>query len=154
MQQKTQNKIMIVFGIVFVLSFFGIRLAQFFWSDANINLNGNKLNVLIARNSEQQYKGLSDRDNLGEYDGMMFTYPNAFMIGVVMRDMRFPIDVIWFYEGKVVDIAPNLQPELGVKEGDLRVYFPRHKADIFLELSAGWAEEHNLKLGDKLTILE
>ena len=154
MEQKTNNKLMITFAIIFVISFVVIRLMQFYWSDANIVLDGNRLNVLIARNAEQQYKGLSARDDLGEYDGMIFVYPNPFIIGVVMRDMRFPIDVVWFYDNKVVDIAPNLQLEPGVSNEDLRVYFPRDKANMFLELEAGWVEEHQLKIGDTLEFIE
>ena len=145
---------MIIFGIFFAVCFIGVRLAQFYWSDANIVLDGERLNILIARNMDQQYKGLSDRNDLGKYDGMLFVYQDAFRIGVVMRDMRFPIDVVWSNDGVVVDIAPNLQPEPGVKNEDLRVYFPRDKANSFLELEAGWAKKHDLKIGDKLEILE
>lgn len=154
MAKKSSNKLIIFFVIVFAISFLGIRLAQFFWSDANIVLNDERLNVLIARNSEQQYKGLGGRENLGEYDGMLFVYPKPYIIGVVMRDMKFPIDVVWFDEGVVVDISPNMQPEPSVKNEDLRVYFPRAKADVFLGLEAGWTKEHSLKIGDKLEILD
>lgn len=154
MEQKKTNKLVIFFLALFVISFFGIKISQSFWGDANIVLDGNRLNVLIAKNDEQHYKGLGGREDLGEYDGMLFVYSAPFVIGVVMRDMLFPIDVVWLNDGVVVDIAPYLVPEPGVAEADLKVYFPRDKADMFLELEGGWTAKNNLKIGDKLEMLE
>ncbi|OGH82937.1 MAG: hypothetical protein A2469_01495 [Candidatus Magasanikbacteria bacterium RIFOXYC2_FULL_40_16] len=154
MEQKTQNKLTIAFVVFFGICFLIAGLSRYFWSDANVVLDGKKLNVLIAEDSVQQFKGLGGRKDFGEYDGMIFIYDEAFKIGVVMRDMEMPIDVVWFYDGKVVDIAPNLQPEPGVKEADLRVYLPRGKANVFLELEAGWTEKNGLKIGDELKVVE
>ena len=67
-----------------------------------------------------------------------------------MRGMRFPIDIVWLSDGVVVDIAPSVPIEPGVPEADLRVYYPRLKANTVIELPAGWAEGHGLKIGDEL----
>ncbi len=154
MKQEKPGKIVIFFGMFFIVCFLGLRIAQFYWNDANIILDGQRLNVLVARSADQQYKGLGGRKDLGKYDGMIFVYQDAFKIGVVMRDMEFPIDVIWLKDGVVVDIAKDLPLEPGVKDGDFKVYFPRDKADAFLELESGWAEKHDLKIGDTLEFLD
>ena len=144
-----------VFVIMFFVSFVGLKIWQnFFWPKADLYLKGEHLTVLVANNQEHRYKGLGDRNNLGKYDGMLFVYGYKERLGVVMRDMRFPIDIIWFDDGEVIDIAPNLSLEPGVSEENLRVYRPRVAANAFLELPAGWSYAHNLKIGDKLEVVE
>lgn len=142
----------IIFLSAFLVSAIGLRIFQARGAaDATeIVLAGVRLQVLVANTPLTSYKGLGGRESLGDYDGMLFTFPESSRHGIVMRDMRFSIDVVWFSEGKVVDIAPSLPLELGVPEGDLRGYFPRGPADTVLELPAGWAAAHGLKIGDTL----
>ena len=154
MNNKTKFKnLSTIFIIVFFVSFVGIKIWQsFFWPKADLYLKGEHLIVLVADNQARQFKGLGDRDNLGKYDGMLFVYGNKSSLGVVMRDMNFSIDVVWFGDGKIVDIAPNLPLESDVSEENLRVYRPRIEANAFLELPTGRAEAMGLKIGDKLQI--
>lgn len=155
MEQKKQiSKVHIVVGILFIISVIGLRIMSFVNKDYNITLNGERLRVIVADNSAKQFKGLGGMKSLGDYDGMLFVGLKAQRIGVVMRDMLMPIDVVWFHEGEVVDIAPNVPTEPGVQEDQLRVYLPRADADVFLELPAGWTVRHGLKIGDKLGVAD
>lgn len=142
----------ILFLIAIAVVFLGLKVWQFHWPKAEVELKGRHLTVLVADNSYHSYRGLGKRDNLGDCDGMLFIYSEKSRHGIVMRDMRFSIDVVWFDNGKVVDIAPNLPIEPGVPEGQLKIYYPRADTDLVLELPAGWAEEHKLKIGDRLKI--
>jgi hypothetical protein len=153
-KNKFKN-ILTIFVIVFFASLIGLTIWQnFYWPKADLYLKGEPLTVLVANNQAHRFKGLGDRDNLGNYDGMLFIYSFKDRLGVVMRDMRFPISVVWFNDGEVVDIAPILQLEPGVSEENLRVYRPRVEANSFLELPTGWVEAHGLKIGDKLEVVE
>ena len=155
MNERKFKNLSTIFIIVFFASFAGLKIWQsFFWPTADLYLKGEQLIALLADNPKHQFKGLGDRNNLGKYDGMLFVYGNKSRLGVVMRDMRFSIDVVWFDDGKIVDIAPNLSLEPGVSEENLRVYRPRVAANAFLELPAGWSYAHNLKIGDKLEVVE
>jgi uncharacterized membrane protein (UPF0127 family) len=71
-----------------------------------------------------------------------------------MRDMKFPIDIVWFNDGVVVDIASFIKPEFDVPEEDLMIYLPRMEANVVLELPAGWTVRNDLKIGDKITLVE
>ncbi len=149
------KKVYLIFLGVFLASAIGLRLwRSFYIPGAEIYLNGSKLKVLVADNEERKYNGLGGRDDLGAYDGMIFIYTEAGRLGVVMRAMRFPLDIIWLKNGEVVDIAPNILIEPGAPEESLRVYYPRVEANVFLELRAGWTVSHNLKIGDKLEVVE
>jgi len=153
--RAASNKIYLIISIFVILSMAIINiLNRYHLRKEGVYLAGEKIEILVVNNEYQKYIGLGGRNSLGEYDGMLFVYSEPGRLGVVMRDMLFPIDVVWFDNGEIVDIAPNLPIEPGVKEDDLKVYFPRAEANTFLELPAGWAMSHNLKIGDKLTIVE
>ena len=111
------------------------------------------LHVYVAETIKDMYVGLGGREDLGENDGMLFLYDYPGKHGIVMRGMLFPIDIVWFYEGQVVDIAPAVPVEPEATEYELTPYRPRTDATMVLELPAGWVAAHDLKIGDTLLIL-
>ena len=141
-----------MFILFFVLIFWYWRksLAEVPLADDNRTAQGAPLELLVADTPARQTLGLGKRDSLAPYDGMIFILGVSDRYGFVMRGMRFPIDIVWLSDGVVVDIAPSVPIEPGVPEADLRVYYPRLKANTVIELPAGWAEGHGLKIGDEL----
>ncbi|MBI2436985.1 MAG: DUF192 domain-containing protein [Candidatus Magasanikbacteria bacterium] len=145
--------------LIFLLAFFGVAGFLFFWQryhwpTARVVLKGEQLNVLVAKNYYQQYRGLGKRDSIAPYDGMIFSYLLEDKHGIVMREMRFPIDIVWFNNGVVVDIASNVPIEPGKHESELMRYYPRITANLILELPATWVDAHGLKIGDSLSVVE
>lgn len=112
------------------------------------------MEVLMADTIGHQYVGLGKRDDLGVFGGMFFIHSEAKKYGIVMRDMRFPIDIVWLNNGEVIDIAPNVPTELGVADAQLRVYYPRKPATAVLELSAGWTEKNGVKIGESVKVIQ
>jgi len=143
------KKMNLVFLGIFFIAFLFLSVWNLRTPSVDVLLKDKNLKVMIANTPEKRFKGLSDMKNLGKFDGMMFLFDDFSRHGFVMRDMLFNIDIIWFNSGKVVDIAPNLQPE-----NELKVYYPRKDANMVLELPAGWAEQNKLKIGDVLTVSE
>lgn len=137
-----------------ILSALALRLWQYHWDNAVVELSGAELTVLVAQTPKQLHRGLGQRENLGSYDGMLFLLPQTHRAGIVMRDMRFPIDIIWLDRGEIVDIAPGVPLEPGVPENALHIYYPRLHANMVLELPAGWTEAHGTKIGDRLTVIK
>lgn len=113
-----------------------------------INLAGTDLLVEQAQTPAQWEKGLSGRDSLQGVDGMIFYFPAYHVPVFWMKDMHFPLDMIWIKDNVVVDITSNVPtPE----EGKLPTYSPKQPVDTVLEVNAGWAQSHSLKPGDVLT---
>lgn len=135
---------------VFFIAFIGLRLWQYHWPTAMIKLKGEPLSVLVAKTPKHWYKGLGGRKSLEPHDGMLFIFPEKRRAGIVMRDMEFPIDIIWLSGGTVVDVATNVPIEPEVPETDLRVYYPRTGANGVLELPAGSVEARGIIIGDKV----
>jgi uncharacterized membrane protein (UPF0127 family) len=106
------------------------------------------LTVELARSPLEQMRGLSHRPRLAEGQGMAFVYGAPQQVGIWMKDMRFPLDILWAREGRIVKIekdAPPLTP--GTPE---RVYAAT--ADLVLEVPAGFTDRARIKVGDRMKL--
>lgn len=131
-----------------------MKLYSFYWPKATVEIGGQQLKVLVADTVAHQYRGLSGRADLGEYGGMLFVFRARTQHSMVMRDMMFPLDLVWIDGGTIVDIAPAVSPEPGKSETELTPYFARQSSTAVLELPSGFAQKYGLKIGDKIKILE
>ncbi len=147
------SKIGIFFLTIFFIAFVALQFWQYRIPVKKVFLNGEILNVWLPKTIQQRYKGLGGRNKLEQNQGMLFLFEFPGQHGIVMRDMNFPIDIIWLDKGEVVDIAPSVEPE-DVPEEQLRVYTPRIDSTMVLELQSGWAVAHDLKIGDKMSLVE
>lgn len=155
MKQTIKHLFQIALIITFVLSFGYLLAKQFVFEEATtIMLGDDVLHVLVAKTPEKRYKGLSNRTSLEEKDGMLFLFDTKYRYGFVMRDMRFPLDIIWIDEDGIVDIAYDLQPMPELSSDELPVFYPRQEALAVVEIPAGKARELDLKIGEPLRILE
>ena len=148
---KTWHLILII--LVLAISV-GYKIHGSLWGKAKVVIAGREVRVLVADTYNHRLKGWSDRKNMGKYGGMLFVFPDRGQHAMVMRDMYFPLDIIWLDGNKVVDIAPNLLPEAGVAEEDLTVYPARASSTLVLELPAGFKDQTGLKIGDEVVIIK
>lgn len=140
-----------VIPIIFFIAFLFLRFSEPALPIETIVLKGETLEVAIPHTIAHMRKGLGERDSIAPYDGMLFVFDAKNRHGIVMRKMRFSIDIVWFDGAAVVDIAPAVPPE-DVPEHLLTVYRPRAEATMVLELPAGWAAAHGLGIGDQLVV--
>lgn len=143
--------------IIFLLFFVATLCLLFFRGNprtAVIQIGEKRVYVEIAKTIRQQREGLGGREDLGSFAGMAFPIIPETQQGVVMRDMKFPIDIIWVRDGYIVDIARAVQPERGVAESELTVYYPRTEVNLILELESGFVENYAISIGDKVTLID
>lgn len=113
-----------------------------------VSLNGSKYRVELALSESQQQRGLGGRDSLPANTGMLFVFQDPSVQCFWMKDMLFPIDMLWLDEdGKVLYMAervsPDTYPETFCGEGQTK---------YVLELPAGTAAERSIGLGDRIPI--
>lgn len=113
-----------------------------------VHIGGTTVDVALAVTPSEQAQGLSGVPFLGRTQGMLFVFPEPAIHGFWMKDMKISIDIIWLdQKGIIVDIkeraSPSSYPE---------VFRPRGSALYVLEVPAGFAAEHRLKIGDKATL--
>jgi uncharacterized membrane protein (UPF0127 family) len=142
----------IILGIIVVAG-----IAVQFWphpyKQVTIELAHQQLSLLVADTMQKQVEGLSDRDTIKPYDGMIFLFGTQGNQTFVMRRMRFPLDILWIDGDTIVDIAPNLPTEPTHSDEELIRYAGRAPADKVLEVPAGFADKYGIKIGDKISVI-
>lgn len=116
------------------------------YRQVNVSVNGQVLIADIAATDEQIVKGLSVKNTLAENEAMLFVFDNEAQYTFWMKNMKFPIDIIWIDADKtVVHIEHNLQP----CSSDLLcpTYKPVDDSLYVLETVAGFAEKHDIAKG-------
>ena len=120
------------------------------YRQVNVIVNGAVLVADIAATDEQRTKGLSVKDSLAENEAMLFVLDNEGEHTFWMKNMKFPIDIIWIDTDKtVVHIEHNLQP--CSSELFCPTYKPNDESLYVLETVGGFAERHDIVKG---TIVE
>jgi len=153
-ETKQPKKWHYIFFAVMILSVVALKAYGYYWPKATININGYILKVLVADTQQHRVKGWSGKEDMGKYDGMLFVFPEKKQHTMVMRDMNFPLDIIWLDGFTIVDMAPGVQPEKDISEEDLTPYFARLPSTLILELPAGYIIENKLKIGDRMEMIK
>lgn len=114
----------------------------------SLKINNAVLNIEIADTTEKREDGLSGRENLPENQGMLFPFEKEDYYSFWMKDMDFPIDIIWIGNDlKIVDIAENISPKTYPKN-----FKPSRPAKYAIETNAYWIRNNNIKIGDYIPL--
>lgn len=118
----------------------------------SITIDGHTFSLLLAKTEAEKEKGLSGKSSISQDTGMLFIFDKADFYDFWMKDMEFPLDIIWINKDKIVTIQDDLQPATTT---DVTL-IPRFKsiapADRVLEINAGLAKKYNFKNGDTVKI--
>jgi uncharacterized protein len=109
-------------------------------------------NVEIASTMIQQSRGLSNRPSLGANDGMLFVFASGTTQSFWMKDMNFPLDIIWISGNTIVGFAQNDPAAPGVAVPISTIVYSPLNTDKVLEVNAGTVAKYNIKVGDTVTI--
>jgi uncharacterized membrane protein (UPF0127 family) len=116
------------------------------YRQVNITVNGAELVADIAATNDQRTKGLSVKDSLNENESMLFVFSTEREHSFWMKDMKFPIDIIWIDEDKeVVHVEHSLEP--CIPDEFCKPYKPDRDSLYVLETVAGFAEKYNVTDG-------
>lgn len=89
-------------------------------------------------------RGLSYRTSLAPQVGMLFIFDTPRISRFWMKDMNFPIDVIWLdQDKKVVHIEHSLSPSTYPES-----FGPKTLTQYVIELNAGDTEKNGLLVGE------
>lgn len=149
------KKIFILYGALVVLVILllvwraGSFNLSFFGSQASATINNKKFSLSIADNEKERMKGLSGKKSLNQDDGMLFLFDKKDTYSFWMKNMNFPIDIIYLDGNRVVDVKNNVPP---AKEDETpTIYTPSQPANRVLEVAAGVAKQNNIKPGSQIS---
>lgn len=108
-----------------------------------ISVAATTIKVEIADTELKRKRGLSGRMSLAEGSGMLFVFEESGMWGIWMKDMRFPLDIIWLNTNhKVITIASQVVPD-----SFPTVFYPSAPAQYVIEVPAGFVKSHSIAEG-------
>lgn len=132
----------IVFGLLFIY-FLQSNTIQ------SVVLKEKTFLVTVADTENLREQGLSGKTSLLPEEGMLFVFQKLGTHSFWMKDMLFPIDIIWIDKNlKIVHMAHSLHPETYPK-----IFFPPSDSLYVLEVSAGEAEKLSLDIGDRVKLV-
>ena len=114
--------------------------------DAVLKAPKGQINIAIASTSEARVRGLSGTKSLSKDSGMLFVFPNAGVYGFWMKDMEYPIDIVWIgADRRVSSVSPGVSPDTFPK-----IFYPSAPSQYVLELNSGGASDYGIATGTKL----
>ena len=104
------------------------------------------IRLSFANTPQLREQGLSNTQNLPTDTGLFFVFDAPETTGFWMKDMQYPIDIVWINEKKrVIDIDDHVTPE-----SYPTVYYPSEPVQYVLEISADQAKTLGLTIGTKI----
>jgi len=104
----------------------------------------------VVESQSDRALGLSIYDELESDRGMLFIFSKKDKHGFWMKDMKFPIDIIWLDETKrIVWIEQKVQPASYPK-----VFTPPSQALYVIETVEGYTDYHRISVGDYVSFEE
>jgi uncharacterized membrane protein (UPF0127 family) len=152
---KLEMKIIVIVAAVVAGSIF----ASYFLLGQNntppntteIKFAGVVLSVELAKTPQAQQMGLSGRVSMAADRGMLFVFDSESNWGFWMKDMKFPLDIIWFDSNRrVVYIEQDLAP---CTPQSCPIYTPPTNAMYVLEVNAGFVQAHGVAMGDTFSFV-
>ncbi len=130
-----------------VVLFIGLLIITFVMSKqaTQVTINNKTFNVKIADTEKERQIGLSNTEKLSENQGMLFVFDKPDFYSFWMKNMDYPIDIIYISGDKVTTVIENAKP--GSSEANLEIYQPDSASDKVLEVNAGLAKKYNIKKG-------
>lgn len=104
--------------------------------------------VGVARTTTQRYVGLSRTSSLGTDEGLLFPFGEEASHRIEMRNMEFPLDVLYVgSDGRIRQIVTLPAPR-GPVEYYLTYPATSGVGRYVVEVNAGWAESNGVRVGD------
>ena len=109
---------------------------------------GEKIPVEVADTLKKRSLGLGKRASLKKGWGMLFVFEKRKPHRFWMKDMQFPLDIIWLDNHRIVHIIPNAKPANSMEKPE--VMTSPVPVNFVLEIAAGRAAKLRLKTGQRI----
>lgn len=114
-----------------------------------VQLHGQRYHTVIMRTDAERERGLSGTGSLPDDQAMLFVFQRDSQWGMWMKDMQYPIDIVWLNSDRrvvymVKDAQPSSYPDT--------VYRPGVGSRYVIELPSGTIERTGIVEGDLATL--
>lgn len=137
--------LVLIFAIIaFIYKFFVVTSPL---KSATLKIGEQEFQIEVAKDDASRMRGLSGREYLAPDQGMLFIFDTAGNHGFWMKGMKFPLDILWVRDNRIVGITQNIPTSNKMFPSS---YYPQAPADMVLELNAGTVQKYDLKVGDSV----
>lgn len=112
-----------------------------------VTIDGQNFTAEIAKTPLEQQMGLSGRSSLENNSAMIFIFNSSNRQSFWMKDMKFPLDIIFINNKKIVFIAQNQPPPKSATQAP-PIIQPNMLSNAVLEINAGLSQQYHFKVGD------
>lgn len=145
-----RENIRLILGAAVVI-FLLLILLTFIFSrkSTKVTVEGQTFSVKVAKTDKEKQIGLSDTKKLDKNKGMLFVFDNPDYYAFWMKNMKFPIDIIYINGDKVTYVVHDAPAPT---DSNLPIYQPNEKSDKVLEINSGLSKTYDIKAGSPVKI--
>ncbi len=134
-------------GLSCIVIFISLFLVLYHTPARDITVGSAHFRVAIADTEARREQGLSDTASLASDHGMLFIFPRPDIVSFWMKDMHYPLDMVWIdAQKRVVGITANIDPSTYPN-----LFSPEREVKYVLEINAGASAHYGVHIGDMLT---
>lgn len=109
-----------------------------------LTIHNTRISVDVADTTAKRTQGLSGVKALPYGRGLLMVFTEDVSPGIWMKDMNFPIDIVWIDKDWVVrEVTPSIGPETYPQ-----AFYPKQPIRYILEVPAGFTDIHNIAPGN------
>ena len=105
--------------------------------------------IEVADTDEERARGLMERTELGEDDGMLFRFDELSTGSFWMKDTLIPLSIAFWGEDGTIHSIVEMTP---CESDPCPTYAASAPYTSALEMNAGWFEEHGVEVGDRADV--
>jgi len=106
----------------------------------------------VAKTLDEHAKGLMDRKELGEKEGMLFVYDTPQNVNFWMKNTQIPLDIIFILENLTVISVQEADVQLDVPDSELTRYKSPAPVKWVVEINQGLSAFYGIEEGTKVDI--
>lgn len=149
----TVNKIIIIFGLLLVtfgaVIFYQLNTKSALKTTGKVTIGSHTFNVEVVKNSKDKQIGLTKYPKINADQGMLFIFDTPATYSFWMKNMKFPLDIVFIKNDKVISFVQNVKP---TTSDNPPTYNPDVPSNYVLEINAGLVKKNNIKKGDTVKI--
>jgi uncharacterized protein len=141
--------VVVILGLYFIQKYSKNGILPIGNNIPTVTIGNNSFKVSIAASGKDQEIGLSETNSIAANQGMIFLFKVPGYYSFWMKNMKFPIDILYINNDTIVTIINDAKAPKNSAES-LTIYAPTQPADKVLEIQAGLSNKYHFKNGDKV----
>ncbi len=130
-----------------MLNFLRRRLS---YKNTAVAIGSRQFSGIVSDSFLKRMIGLMYRSAIAEDECMLFIFNEEARLGIWMKNMNFPIDVIWLdSDMRIVSMVEGIQPCHRII---CKTYYPEAKSKYIIELKSGSIEKNRISKATKISI--